>query len=86
MPSIFRQSRDIDITIDDYVVNKRYLSYASERDILSEYIQRYAKEYEIRVRLDAFSDGTYLLEEFSAEGADLIFLDIDMKYMMPEKI
>ena len=54
---------------------------ASEREILSEYIQRYAKENEIRVRMDAFSDGTYLLEEFSAEGADLIFLDIDMKYM-----
>lgn len=47
MPSIFRQSRDIDITIDDYVMNKRYLSYASERDILKAFISEacaYIKE------------------------------------------
>ena len=55
--------------------------FPSEREIISGYIQRYAKENEIPLRLDAFGDGRDLLEEFGAEGADLIFLDIDMKVL-----
>lgn len=38
LPSIYRVNRDVDITIDDYVVNSRYLEYGDERTILQEFI------------------------------------------------
>ena len=53
----------------------------SEREILAQYIYRYAEEKGIQVNLDVFRDGQFLLEEYETERADLILLDIDMKYM-----
>lgn len=38
LPSIYRVNRDIDITIDDYVNNSRYLEYGDERTILQAFI------------------------------------------------
>ena len=53
----------------------------SERETLARYIHRYAGDKGISVTLDVFSDGQFLLEEYASERADLILLDIDMKYM-----
>lgn len=38
LPAIFREEKNIDITIDDYVTNYRYLSYATEKEILQSFI------------------------------------------------
>lgn len=53
----------------------------SERETLARYIHRYAEDKGIQVSLDVFRDGRFLLEEYETERADLILLDIDMKYM-----
>lgn len=38
LPSIFRKTHDIDITSNDFVDNKKYTSYASEKQILQSFI------------------------------------------------
>lgn len=38
IPSIFRKSHDIDVTINDYIDNNKYTAFASEKQILKEFI------------------------------------------------
>lgn len=52
----------------------------SERNILEEYLQRYAKECSLELKLRSFSDGSDLVSAYQP-GADLILLDIDMGQM-----
>lgn len=50
------------------------------RNILNEYTQRYAKESGEKFQIALFSDGLDIAEEYKAEY-DIIFLDVQMKFM-----
>lgn len=38
LPAVFRKTKDIDITTNNYVTNDRYLAYATEKEILQNFI------------------------------------------------
>lgn len=38
IPSLYRKSHDVDITINDYVTNQKYLAYSNEKQILQTFI------------------------------------------------
>ena len=38
LPSLYRKSHDIDITINDYVTNQKYLAYSNEEQILQSFV------------------------------------------------
>lgn len=54
----------------------------SDGERLCSYTERYSKECEIPVQLEVFSDGLEIAKRYgSGPGFDVIFLDIEMKYM-----
>jgi DNA-binding LytR/AlgR family response regulator len=52
---------------------------AAERDLLSGYIQRFAREQQVELKLTVFNDGIGVTSPYTGEY-DIIFMDIQMQY------
>lgn len=51
----------------------------AQRELLEEYIRKWAKGKEYQAGISSFSDGEALLAAFSRESFDLLLLDIQMQ-------